>query len=655
GQTGPIGPQGLVGQTGPIGPQGLVGQTGPVGPQGLVGQTGPIGPQGPDGQTGPIGPQGPIGQTGPIGPQGPDGPTGPIGPQGPAGETGPTGPQGPDGPTGPVGPQGADGQTGSIGPQGPIGQTGPIGPQGPDGPTGPIGPQGPDGQTGPIGPQGPVGPAGPIGGNDGQLVYNNGGAAAGSAVFFDDSTGNVGVGTATPGALLDLQGTAARALVVEPFGAAAGETAEVHFAELAGNGSDSVGLKAADSIPSSVTWTLPPTDGTGGQVLSTNGSGLLSWASGPTPSGAAGGDLTGSYPNPELASSGVTAGSYGVSGANVAGVTVDAKGRVVSAADRTLTPTDIGASPTVHTHWGESWTGTGTGLTLSGDNVAVRGVSSGNASAGVVGEGYHYGVRGQATAATGSTYALYGESTSPNGYGVFAMAPYVGVYGYATDSSGWGAFFSGKVGISGNLGVGTAYPDYPLEVAGTANLNYNRTGVALRCNGAEAIWYNGTYFSWGYGGTWNFFGDKVFIGATATDPGSNLLVVNGAAAKPGGGSWATWSDARLKDVHGSYDRGLDDILQLRPVTYSYTKDNARNLPSDRSYVGFVAQDVQQVFPEAVTEESDGYLTLDDSSINAAVVNAIRELKAENDRLKAENRELREDIRSINERLARLAK
>lgn len=51
-------------------------------------------------------------------------------------------------------------------------------------------------------------------------------------------------------------------------------------------------------------------------------------ASGP-PSGAAGGDLTGTYPNPALAASGVTAGTFG-SGSAVPQITVDAKGRVTS-------------------------------------------------------------------------------------------------------------------------------------------------------------------------------------------------------------------------------------------------------------------------------------------------------------------------------------
>jgi hypothetical protein len=188
GAVGPQGEQGLQGIQGPKGDTGAAGPQGEVGPQGEQGPEGPVGPQGPKGDQGDVGPQGPIGLTGPAGPEGPQGPIGPQGEQGPQGVQGPKG------------------DTGATGPQGEVGLQGEQGPQGPAGPQGPKGDQGDVGPQGPIGPQGEQGVPGPIGGSDGQFIYNDAGRAAGTEVYYNKGTGNVGIGTTSPLKLLHLKG-----------------------------------------------------------------------------------------------------------------------------------------------------------------------------------------------------------------------------------------------------------------------------------------------------------------------------------------------------------------------------------------------------------------------------------------------------------------
>jgi hypothetical protein len=131
---------------------------------------------------------------------------------------------------------------------------------------------------------------------------------------------------------------------------------------------------------------------------------------------------------------------------------------------------------------------------------------------------------------------------------------------------------------------------------------------------------------------------------------SNLTMVNGTAAKPGGGSWAVYSDARLKDVHGNFSRGLSDLMGIQPVSYNYKKDNAEHLPSDQTYIGVVAQELQKAVPEAVTEGKDGYLSVNNDPVIWTMVNSIKELKTENDQLKKENDDIKARLDAIEAKL-----
>jgi hypothetical protein len=140
-------------------------------------------------------------------------------------------------------------------------------------------------------------------------------------------------------------------------------------------------------------------------------------------------------------------------------------------------------------------------------------------------------------------------------------------------------------------------------------------------------------------------GGRVGIGTTSPN---YLLEVDGTAGKPGGSTWSNSSDERLKDIVGEYKPGLEAVFLLRPVSFYYKVDNPRGLPSEKEYVGFIAQEVQEVFPEAVSEGPDGYLDFNMHPVNVALVNAVKELKVENDALKAKNASLEKEISKIKE-------
>ncbi|MGO9270578.1 MAG: tail fiber domain-containing protein [Terriglobia bacterium] len=118
------------------------------------------------------------------------------------------------------------------------------------------------------------------------------------------------------------------------------------------------------------------------------------------------------------------------------------------------------------------------------------------------------------------------------------------------------------------------------------------------------------------------------------------LTVNGTADKPGGGSWGTFSDGRLKTVDGAFRSGLNQVLNLNPVRYRYNEGNALGIHDHGEHIGVVAQEVQNVIPEAVTADNQGYLIVNNDPIIWSMLNAIKQQQAEIERLKSEVAEQR---------------
>ncbi len=116
----------------------------------------------------------------------------------------------------------------------------------------------------------------------------------------------------------------------------------------------------------------------------------------------------------------------------------------------------------------------------------------------------------------------------------------------------------------------------------------------------------------------------------------------GAATFDASGNITSVSDERLKNIQGFYIKGLKEILQLEPINYKWNEKSG--LEQEHTYTGFSAQRVQKVIPEAVGQNKEGMLTLQDRTLIATLVNAIKELKAENDKLKKRIRTLEKKIK-----------
>jgi hypothetical protein len=139
--------------------------------------------------------------------------------------------------------------------------------------------------------------------------------------------------------------------------------------------------------------------------------------------------------------------------------------------------------------------------------------------------------------------------------------------------------------------------------------------------------FNVTVTNYG-GGTskLNIYGDGYFsgnVGIGTTTPGIYKLNVNGVARSDG---WNTGSDIRLKENITPLSDSLEKVIGLRGVNFNRKGD-------DKKQIGFIAQEVESIFPEVVSTNSDGYKSMSYDRLTAVLVEAVKEQQREIEELK----------------------
>jgi len=99
------------------------------------------------------------------------------------------------------------------------------------------------------------------------------------------------------------------------------------------------------------------------------------------------------------------------------------------------------------------------------------------------------------------------------------------------------------------------------------------------------------------------------------------------------------SDQRLKKNIVKIDDALEKVRWLNGVKFDWDKEAISTLvnvgPKPDNDIGLIAQDVEKVFPEAVTERADGYKAVDYSKLVPVLIEAVKELSYRINILEAE--------------------
>jgi hypothetical protein len=219
----------------------------------------------------------------------------------------------------------------------------------------------------------------------------------------------------------------------------------------------------------------------------------------------------------------------------------------------------------------------------------------------------NYGIAAIASATDSFISIANNGTTGVIGTSYGTTGSYMPLAFYTSDQERMRITSGGVVMINTTSAIGSS-----TERLGILQTNTSSDIITVRNSGATA----GRYWSCPY-----------------VDTSNTYFIINndstGVKLTHGSTSWAAQSDARLKNITGTYTNALSDIAQIQPVKFTW-KDDLTN----KAQVGVIAQSVLPVVPEAVealtipkSEDGTEYLSVRYTELIPLMIASIQEQQA----------------------------
>jgi hypothetical protein len=278
--------------------------------------------------------------------------------------------------------------------------------------------------------------------------------------------------------------------------------------------------------------------------------------------------------------------------------------------------------------------GGGQGNTASGDSSTVCGGAYNNAV-----NGDHCTVCGGANNWATGKYSSVGGGYYNTASGETSTVP----GGWQNQAGGTYSLAAGrraKVRTAAQVGGGDTDGDQGTFVwADSTNADFVSTGP----NQFNVRAHGGVFFDTGGGpGVRLDAGGNVGIGTASP---SYKLHVNGSVA--GIGEYQNLSDGRFKKNVEPISDAVEKLNRLDGVSFHWRQHDHPELDlDDKQHLGLIAQNVQKVFPEAVSQDADGRYCVAYGAFVPVLVEAVKSLDAENQSLKERNEQLEARLAAI---------